>query len=254
MEINLDFHNKIAVVTGGSRGIGLGCAEALVERGAKVAIIGRQPGNVAKATKQLQKKGVVKGYQLDVRDVSAIGPTFERIRKDLGEIDVMVCSAGVDLGPTPADTITEEQWDSLHSVNIKGTFFCIQAAGRQSMIPRKTGAIVVIASVVGVIGAPNCIGYNTSKAAVVQMVRSVAVEWAQHNIRVNAVAPSWTLTDMAKFVLAYPEFEKAEMAKIPLHRWAKVEDVVPAVIFLASNHSGMITGDTLLIDGGWAAH
>jgi len=254
MDINLNFDNKVAVVTGGSRGIGLGCGEAVVERGAKVAVIGRQPQNIAKATEILQKKGVVKGYQLDVRDLSAIGPTFERIRKEMGEIDILVCSAGVDLGPTPADTITEEQWDALHSVNIKGTFFCIQAVGRQSMIPRKSGAIVVIASVVGVIGAPMCIGYNTSKAAVVQMVRSVAVEWAQHNIRINAVAPSWVLTDMAKFVLENPEFEAAEMAKIPLHRWAKVEDVVPAVCFLASDLTGMTTGDTLLIDGGWAAH
>jgi NAD(P)-dependent dehydrogenase (short-subunit alcohol dehydrogenase family) len=254
MDINFDFHDKVAVVTGGSRGIGMGCAEALVERGARVAIIGRQAENVARATEALAKKGFARGYQLDVRDVSAIGPTFERIRKEIGEIDTMVCSAGVDLGPTPADTITEEQWDAMHSVNIKGTFFCIQAVGRQSMIPRKTGTIVVIASVVGVIGAPMCIGYNTSKAAVVQMVRSVAVEWAQHNIRVNGVGPSWTLTDMAKFVLANPEFEKAEMAKIPMHRWAKVEDIVPAVIYLASNYSGMITGDTLLIDGGWAAH
>src|SRR3989304_10242487 len=145
MEIRLD--NKVAVVTGGTRGIGLPCAEYLAASGATVAVIGRQAENVEKATALVSKKGKARGYQLDVADVHAIAPTVEKIRKDLGEIDILVCSAGIDIGkPTLAVDITPEQWDSLHAVNSRGVFFMNQAVAAQSMIPRKNGSIIKIGS------------------------------------------------------------------------------------------------------------
>ena len=254
MNVNLD--NKVAMVTGGTRGIGLACAELLAASGAKVAVVGRQPDNIAKATEILRKKGDTKGYQLDVAKISAIAPTVERIRQDMGEIDILVCSAGTDIGaPWPAVNHTEADWDKILSVNTKGLFFCNQAVATQSMIPRKTGAIVNIASQTGIVGCPMCIAYSVSKAGVVQITRSEAIEWAAYNIRVNAVAPAWVLTDMSRpfWDGSKPEFEAPELAKTPLHRVAKVDEIAPAVVFLASDSASMVTGAIWSVDGGWTA-
>ena len=142
----------------------------------------------------------------------------------------------------------------MYAVNVRGMFFCIQAVAIQSMIPRKTGAIVNIASQVGIVGCPMCIPYCTSKAAVVQITRAAAIEWAAYNIRVNAVAPAWTVTDMTTtFFTNAPELKPHEIAKIPLHRIGTVDEVAPAVCFLASDAASMITGTVLPIDGGWTA-
>ena len=253
MDINLD--NKIAVVTGGTRGIGLPCAELLAASGAFVAIIGRQPENIEKATEIVQKKGNAKGYHLDVSDIQAIAPIIEKIRKDLGEIDILVCSAGVDLGkPIPAVDVTAEDWDKLHSVNAKGLFFTNQIVAVQSMIPRKNGSIVNIGSAVGLVGAPMCMPYNTSKAVVTQITRSEAIEWGEYNIRVNCVAPTWVYTDLSRPLLSLPGFEESELTKIPINRIATLDDIASAVCFLASDLATMITGVSLPVDGGWTAH
>lgn len=253
MEIRLD--KKVAVVTGGTRGIGLPCAEYLAASGATVAVIGRQAGNVEKATALVSKKGKAHGYQLDVADVRAIAPTVEKIRKDLGEIDILVCSAGIDIGkPTLAVDITPEQWDSLHAVNSRGVFFMNQAVAAQSMIPRRNGSIINIGSSVGLVGAPNCMPYNTSKAVVYQLTRSEAIEWGPHNVRVNCVAPTWVDTDLARPLLSLPGFLQRELTHIPLNRIATLDDVAAAVCFLASDLATMITGVALPVDGGWTCH
>jgi 2-deoxy-D-gluconate 3-dehydrogenase len=250
MEVNLT--NKVAVVTGGTRGIGLTCAEYLAASRATVAVIGRQAEHVEKATAILNKKGKARGYQLDVADVPKIAPTIEKIRKDLGEIDILVCCAGIDLGkPTLAVNITPEDWERLHAVNAKGLFFTNQAVAVQSMIPRRNGSIINIGSTVGLVGAPNCMPYNTSKAVVTQITRSEAVEWGPHNVRVNCVAPTWVDTDLAKPLLALPGFLQHELTKIPLNRIATLDDVAAAVCFLASDLATMITGVALPVDGGW---
>ncbi len=250
MEIRLD--NKVAVVTGGSRGIGLPCAEYLAASGATVAVIGRQAAHVEKAAAIVGKKGRARGYQLDVADVRAIAPTIERIRKDLGEIDILVCSAGIDLGkPTLAVDITPEDWDRVHAVNSRGVFFTNQAVAAQSMIPRRSGSIINIGSSVGLVGAPNCMPYNTSKAVVAQLTRSEAIEWGPHNVRVNCVAPTWVETDLSKPLLALPGFLAHELTMIPLNRIATLDDVAAAVCFLASDLATMITGAALPVDGGW---
>jgi len=253
MDVDLD--NKVAMVTGAAMGVGLKCAEVLAASGAKVAVVDRQPDDIiAKAVEILQKKGTAKGYRLDVTDTPAIASTVEQIRKDMGEIDILVCSAGVDLGyPKPAEDLTEAEWDKLHSVNLKGLFFSTQAVAKQSMIPRKNGSIVNIASAVGLVGAPLCMAYNTSKAGVVQLTRSEAIEWAQHNIRVNSVAPTWVQTALSKPLFDIPGFQEHELSKIPLNRIATLDDIADAVCFLASDLATMITGASLPIDGGWTA-
>ena len=253
MEVRLD--NKVAVVTGGTRGIGLPCAEYLAASGATVAVIGRQAENVEKGTAIVSKKGKARGYQLDVADVRAIAPTIEKIRKDLGEIDILVCSAGIDLGkPTLAVDVTPDDWDRLHAVNSRGVFFMNQAVAAQSMIPRRNGSIINIGSSVGLVGAPNCMPYNTSKAVVYQLTRSEAIEWGPHNVRVNCVAPTWVDTDLARPLLALPGFLERELTHIPLNRIATLDDVAAAVCFLASDLATMITGIALPVDGGWTCH
>lgn len=250
MEVNLN--KKVAVVTGGTRGIGRACAEYLAASGATVAIIGRQAENVEKATSIVKKKGKAHGYQLDVADVSKIAPVITQIRKDLGEIDILVCSAGVDVPkPTLAVNITPEDWDRIHSINSRGLFFTNQAVAIQSMIPRRNGSIINIGSTVGLVGAPNCMPYNTSKAVVTQISRSEAIEWGPHNVRVNTVAPTWVDTDLAKPLLSLPGFLEHELTKIPLKRIATLDEVAAAVCFLASDLASMITGIALPVDGGW---
>ena len=251
MDIRLD--NKIAIVTGAVMGIGLRCAQVIAASGAKVAVVDRQPDDlIVKAVAKLEGSGH-KGYRVDVADVPAVNAAVERIRKEMGEIDILVNNAGVDLGyPRHAVDVTEEEWDKLHTVNSRGLFFFSQAVARQSMVPRKTGSIVNMASAVGLVGAPMCIPYNTTKAVVVQITRSTAIEWGAHNVRVNAVAPTWIEgTEISSPLFKIPGFKEHEMSKVPLQRFATFDDVANAVCFLASDAAAEITGSILPVDGGW---
>ena len=253
MKVNLS--GKIAMVTGGTRGIGLACAERLALNGAKVAIIGRTSDTVKKGTEIVGKKGFAQGYQADVSNVSSIAAVVNKIVNDFGKIDILVCSAGVDLtAPTPATDITEEIWDRLHTVNAKAVFFTNQEVAKQSMIPRKKGSIVNIGSAVGLVGAAMCMAYNTSKAVVTQITRSEAIEWGPINIRVNCVAPTWVYTDMSTPILSLPGVAEHEMAKIPIGHFASLDEIANTVCFLASDLTESITGISLPVDGGWIAH
>ena len=211
-----------------------------------------QPDRLAEATKNVQEKGVARGYQLDITDIPAIALTVSQIRQDLGEVEVIVCSAGINI-PKPAEEVTEADWDTILSTNTKGLFFCNQAVAIQSMIPRKTGAIVNIASIYGLVGGPKRATYCASKGGIVQLTRQEAIDWAPYNIRVNAVAPTFILTNMTRGYLGDPEFKNYVLDKTPLHRLATVDDVAAAVCFLASDEANMITGAILPVDGGWTA-
>jgi len=250
--LNISFDNKVAVVTGAAGGIGLACAQLLADGGARVALIDCQPDRLAEATKKVQEKGQARDYQLDVTDTPAIAPTVSRIRQDLGEVDILICVAGINI-PKLAQEVTEADWDATLSVNIKGLFFCNQAVAVQSMIPRKTGVIVNIASIFGLVGGPKRASYCASKGGVVQLTRQEAIEWAPYNIRVNAVAPTFALTEMTKSYLNDPEFKAYVLDNTPLHCLATVDDIAAATCFLASDAAKVITGVVLPVDAGWTA-
>ncbi|MFC1988587.1 SDR family NAD(P)-dependent oxidoreductase [Chloroflexota bacterium] len=250
MDFNLD--NKVAVVTGASSGIGLASAELLAASGAKVAMIARNPERLKEAAGVVQKKGIAKEYRLDVADIAIINPTISKIREELGEIDILVCSAGVNVC-RPAHEVTEEDWDTIFSINTKGLFFCNQAVAVQSMIPRKGGVIVNVASQMGLVGGQKRAVYCASKGGVIQLTRAEAIDWAPYNIRVNAVAPTFAQTPMTEKMLDDPETMAWVRENILFDRLLTAEEVAAAICFLASDETAMITGTTLPIDGGWTA-
>jgi len=248
--MDIRFDGKTAVVTGGARGIGFACAELMVESGAKVAVVDILGDIMDDSARKLQAKGTVKGYKLDLSKVSDIGPTVARIREEMGEIDVLIQAAGILAGGKGED-LTEAEWDRVMDVNAKGLFFMMQAVVVQSMIPRMAGSIVNFASIAGLKGMkePLCSAhYSASKGAVVQLTKQAAVEWAKHNIRVNAVAPGGVMSEHLKGMP--PEFMKDAAALIPLKRLSKPEEIASGVCFLASNAASMVTGQILIIDGG----
>jgi NAD(P)-dependent dehydrogenase (short-subunit alcohol dehydrogenase family) len=245
--LDIRFDGQTALISGGSRGIGFACAEMLLDSGAAVAIVGSDGAKMADAEKALSSKGTIRGYQVDVAQVAELPALIERVRQDLGEIDVLVQAAGLMRGG-PAEELTEAEWDQVLDVNAKGLFFMMQAVAVQSMIRRQKGAIVNFSSVAGIRGMaePLCSQhYSASKGAVVQITRQAAVEWAKHGIRANAVAPGGVNT------AGRPGGPPAEMMKpIPLGRLTEPWEVAAAVCFLGSGHAANITGQVLVIDGG----
>jgi NAD(P)-dependent dehydrogenase (short-subunit alcohol dehydrogenase family) len=250
LDIRLD--NKVAIVTGAASGIGLACGELLAASGAKVALVDYNSETLPRATKKIQQKGTAEGYQFDITDIPQMAPTVSYIRQEMGEIDILVCCAGINIRQ-PAHEVTEENWDAIYNINAKGLFFCNQAVAVQSMIPRRTGAIINIASTYGLVGGPNVTIYCASKGAVVQLTKAEAVDWAPYDIRVNAMAPTYILTNLTRSLLDNPEFKSWVLDGIPLHKMATTNDVATAVCFLASDEANMITGTILPVDGGWTA-
>jgi NAD(P)-dependent dehydrogenase (short-subunit alcohol dehydrogenase family) len=250
MNIRLD--DKVAVVTGAASGIGLACAEMIAESGAKVALVDKNAETLPGATKRVEAKGVAKGYLQDVTVIPALAPLVNRIREELGEIDILVCSAGINI-PQLAQDVTEENWDAVHEVNAKGLFFCNQTVAVQSMIPRKKGSIINIGSQMSLVGGWKRANYCASKGAVAQLTRAEVVDWSPYNIRINVVAPTFVETPLSRGMLEDPEFRSYIMDNIPLNRLATLGDVAAAVCFLASDQASMITGTVLPVDGGWTA-
>ncbi|WP_371379407.1 SDR family NAD(P)-dependent oxidoreductase [Sporomusa aerivorans] len=247
--MDIRFDGKVAVITGGARGIGYACAEAMVASGAKVALIDIHAGNLQQAVQKLQSQGTVRGYQLNLAKVADISGIISKIREELGEIDVLIQAAGI-LSASPSEDISQDEWDTVMNVNSRAVFFMMQAVTDQSMKPRKAGSIVNFASIAGVRGMmpPLCSAhYSASKGAVVQLTKQGAVEWGKDNIRVNAVAPGGVMTENMKAPPAALE------QLIPLKRLSQPSEIAAGVCFLASDAASMITGQILVIDGGGSA-
>jgi NAD(P)-dependent dehydrogenase (short-subunit alcohol dehydrogenase family) len=241
------FEGQLAVVPGGASGIGLACARALTAEGARVVIADRR-GEAAEAAAS-QIAGAV-AAELDVSDAAAVEAFFAAHP----EIAVLVNSAGTARRHAALDHPLDD-WEHVVAVNMTGAFLCARAAARQMLAAERKGSIVTIASIMGLSGGgvyPN-ISYQTTKGAVVNMTRALAIEWAASGIRVNAVAPTYVKTPFIAPLLEQPEIVDRILAMTPLRDFALPEDVAQAALFLASDQARMITGHTLPVDGGFLA-
>jgi NAD(P)-dependent dehydrogenase (short-subunit alcohol dehydrogenase family) len=251
-----DLGGKVALVTGGSRGLGLQMAEALGEMGARVALTARKKGELDEAAAHLKGMGIESlPLVCDMSNAAAIAPMVEQAVKGLGPIDILINNAGTTWGAAAADHPLEA-WQKVVNLNLTAMFVASQEAGKRCMIPRRQGKIINIASVLGYVGSndntrPGTIAYNTSKGGVISFTRSLAAEWAQYNINVNAIAPGFFPTQMTKGVLELLGDRAA--AKAPLNRVGGPEDLKGLAVLFASEACAFITGQTVIADGGFTS-
>lgn len=249
-----DLDDRVAVVTGGAGGLGAAIVAGLCERGARVAICDANADAATQIAKEMERRGVAAwGYLLDVRDPALVEVVVSQVTKDLGPIDVLVTSAGI-AARGPAVDLTREDWSRVIEVNLNGSWYCVQAVGRR-MVERRRGSIVNIGSVVGQVGIDTGnVNYAASKAAIIGMTKCLAVEWAPHNVRVNVVAPTHFRTPLvSKAIEDHVASEQRFVDNIPLGRMGEPEEVVGAVVYLASDDASMVTGHVLNVDGGHTA-
>ena len=250
-----DLGGKVALVTGGSRGLGLQMAEVLGELGARVALTARKADELAAATAHLEALGV-EAFPVvcDMGDLQAIAPMVEQVIARLGPIDILVNNAGATWGAAAEDHPLEA-WDKVMNLNVRSIFLMSQAIGKHSMIPRKSGKIINVASIAGLAGNSadmSMVAYNTSKAAVVNFTRTLAGEWGKYNINVNALAPGMFPSKMTKGTIERIG-EKALAGHAPLLRIGDDDDLKGATLLFASQAGKHITGQVLPIDGGVSA-
>ena len=239
------------ILTGATGGIGAAVARGFAAAGAKVMAVDLDQGRLDELVGSLEGTGHV-GVVTDLRDLSTHAPLVERAVAELGGVYVLANLAAVLRRRGSLDEVTEDDWDRVLDVNLKGVFFCAQAVGRE-MVRCGSGKIINMASQNGVVGYHDRAAYCSSKAGVVNLTRVLAIEWAEHQINVNAVAPTFVLTPLTEKMFANPSFSDEIHRRIPLGRLGKPEDIVGAVVFLASPAADLITGHTLLVDGGWTA-
>jgi gluconate 5-dehydrogenase len=252
----LDLTGRTAIVTGGSRGIGLQMATALGEMGARVAITARRQDELDEARAGLGRAGVecltIPG---DLADRSTIPRIVDDALAAWGQIDILINNAGCNWA-APAEDYPDEGWRKVMGLNIDAQFFLCREVGKRSMLPRRSGKIVNIASIAGLYGNPpgwgmGTVAYNASKGALVNMTRALAAEWGRHNINVNAICPGFFPSKMTRVTL--DRIDADVLALTPLGRLGGDEDLKGAVVFLASEASRHVTGQVLAVDGGCTA-
>jgi gluconate 5-dehydrogenase len=246
-----DLDGKVAIVTGGGRGIGFQMAQGLADAGAELVLCARNVERCEEAAAQLPTR--VLALPCNVADPDSVTAMVTRVVHEFGRVDILVNNAGTVWGAAPED-LPLEGWQKVVNVNLTGVFLCAQAVGRTMIDRGEGGKIVNIASVAGLHGAPaevmNALPYNATKGGVIALTRDLAWKWARHGINVNAIAPGWFPSDMANFVIdRNPELAE----RIPLGRFGGPEDLKGAIVYLSSRASDYVTGHTLVVDGGQSA-
>ncbi len=249
-----DLKGKVAIVTGGGRGIGLKMAEGLAEAGADIVLCSRKVENCEKAAQDLAKSGIkTLASACDVKSSADIQSVVDRTLEKFGRLDILINNSGANWGAPPED-YPLKGWEKVMETNMTGAFLFSQIAGRV-MIRQKSGSIINIASVMGIIGmesdAADAIAYSASKGALITFTKDLAAKWAKYNIRVNAVAPGWFPTDMTEWVLG--QHGKKILSHVPMGRFGEGDELKGAVVYLASEASRYVTGIVLPVDGGLLA-
>ena len=243
-----DLTDKIAVITGAGRGIGLAMAQSFAEAGAKVAVVSRTESNAAKAAEAINAKhpGAARAYAVDVADGAAVAEMGKQVLADFGKVDILVNNAGLTRDGLTL-RMSEEDWDAVLDTNLKGAFHMLKAFQR-SLLKQKDARIINVASIIGLMGNAGQANYAASKAGLIGLTKSLAREFAGRGVTVNAIAPGFIATDMTD-VLS-DEIKTGILSKIPLGSMGTVDDIAAAARFLASVEARYITGQVLVVDGG----
>ena len=248
-----DLAGRVAIITGGSVGLGRQMAEGLAEMGANLVLCARKKERCEQAAAELQNIGVkTLALGCDVKNPADVQAVVDAAMSQFGRIDILINNAGTSWG-APVEEMRIEHWNKVIETNLTGTFLFSQAAGK-FMVPQRRGKIINIASVAGLRGAPpefQAIGYHASQGGVIAFTKDLACKWGIHNIQVNAIAPGWFPTNMSQVVIE--RNKEAFLNKIPLRRFGNDHDLKGAAAFLASNASDYVTGHVLVVDGGQTA-
>ncbi len=250
-----DLTGKVALVTGGNSGIGLGMAQAVAEAGADVAIWGTNASKNARALAELAKSGrKIVALECDVADEAAVEAAFAETLKQLGRVDGCFANAGVSGrgGTTSFAEMSAEEWHRVLRVNLDGAFYTFRAAARHMVERGGGGALVGTASLAAIEGAARNEHYAATKGGLISMIRALAVEFARYGIRANAILPGWIETNMTANAIRNEKFAGNVMPRIPMRRWGEGSDFGGIAVYLMSSASAYHTGDTFLIDGGYA--
>jgi NAD(P)-dependent dehydrogenase (short-subunit alcohol dehydrogenase family) len=245
--------DKVAIVTGAGRGIGRACALGLAAEGAHVVLADVDVQSAAETAGEIiatNRRAV--SLKVDVTSLDDVRNMVSRAVQEFSRIDILINNAGI-VGPSRSEDLSEEEWDRVISVNLKGVFLCSQAVGRQ-MIAQKCGSIVSISSIAAWAAFPMRASYCASKAGVIALTQVLACEWAQHGIRINAVGPGYVLTEAVRETVRRGVTTLSDVRhRTPLGRLGETDEIARAVVFLASDEASYITGQNLFVDGGWTA-
>jgi NAD(P)-dependent dehydrogenase (short-subunit alcohol dehydrogenase family) len=243
---------QVAMVTGASKGIGYGLAKAIAHAGAKVAVAARDVESLNKLVNEIAAEGgEALAVELDVRDVASINAAMGQVQAHWGSLDILVNNAGLGANH-PATDVTEADWDDMMAVNLRGLFFCCQAAGK-IMLDQGRGRIINMSSQASVVGIRDHAIYCASKGGVNQVTKVLALEWSHRGVTVNAVGPTFIHTPGTAERLDNPEYLKGVLDRLPIGKVGTITDVAGAVIYLASPAAAMVSGEILLVDGAWTA-
>lgn len=243
---------KVSVVVGGGGGLGRAVALGLAGAGAAIAVVDLNAERAQATASACTEQGhTAIALEADITSRSQVAAMVGEVTRQLGPIDVLVNAAGITRRYAAAE-FPDEVFDEILAVNLKGVFLCCREVGRQ-MISRQQGKIINFASIAGQIGLQGTLAYLCSKGGVIQLTRGLAVEWAPYNIRVNAIAPSWFDTNMGGMLRHEPTYQESAMRRVPLGRMGQPEELIGAVLYLASDASSMVTGHVLAVDGGTLA-
>lgn len=244
--------NKTVILTGATKGLGYAMSKNLAGAGANLVIVSRSSEDCARVAGEMESLGVkALPCSCDISDAASIENLVQKSLETFGKIDVLVNNAGTSVTKA-AEDLSLEDWDMVFNTNLRGVFLLSQTVGKQ-MIRQKGGRIINIASALGLVGNKGTLPYTSGKGGLIQFTRALAIEWARHNILVNAIAPGYVITDMNRGTLEDERVSGALLSKIPLKRFGQADEIAAAVVFMASDAASYMTGSVLTMDGGWTA-